>query len=320
MSVLSKLDHFPLIPVDLQDEILCLLLPKDLLSVSLSSKSTKVLAQRHLLKCIVFRTEKSLINFVPELTEAKARDIRMLHFYPPALQRAALILLVKTAPYLIELELLESMETSLATDALELWYPNMRRLTLVADHGVLTDRLPTFLAGLQLLEDLRIFPILSSNVPTSASVVDLPALKSIACPMMWLPVFFGSGATTLRVDNLANSDVANISGRLSKSALGATLVSLHVTGDVNDITIFLAPVARACTCLIEILLYGSTARPNIDEIFAVLQHARTLVRFDYNFNPIYTFACSSSAIGKTVSYTAAHTPVFHVHNENLWNS
>ncbi|KAJ7875412.1 hypothetical protein B0H13DRAFT_2348153 [Mycena leptocephala] len=191
------------------------------------------------------------------------------------------MLLVETAPRLTELEVLGSVETSIATQAFELHYPNLHRLTLVADHGALRDTLPTFLAHHRLLEDIRILPILSSNIPPSSSMVDLPALRSIVRPMIWVPVIFRVGSTTLRVDNIANSDVAKISGDLSRSALGATLVSLHVTGDMGQITVVLAPVARHCMCLIEILLYGWTASPNVNQILPVLQYARALVRLEY---------------------------------------
>ncbi|KAJ7483099.1 hypothetical protein B0H11DRAFT_2279888 [Mycena galericulata] len=185
----------------------------------------------------------------------------MLHFYPPTIGSIALDLLVNTAPHLIELEVLENTESSIATQALKLQYPNLRSLRLVADYVALTDTLMTFLASHLLLKDLHILPIISSNIP--------PLPPCVA-------------ATMLRVDiNIVHSNVAKISGELSKSALGATLASLHVNGDGHHIAIFLAPVARYCMHLTEILLYGSTASFDVNQILAVLQDAKALLLLEY---------------------------------------
>ncbi|KAJ7801413.1 hypothetical protein B0H14DRAFT_3155557 [Mycena olivaceomarginata] len=188
MPVLSKLYY---IPAELQEEILSLLSPKDLLSLSCSSKDMNIRVQHSLLHRIVFRTGQSLINFVGGLTVDKMVDIHILQFLPSALEDDAAIgilgrLLFETAPYLIELEITDTAKTSATTVALQFTYPKMRRISLVSNHAILWSQLPIFLTNQLLLENIILLPITPPNPadgPTG-SCLPLPPCWELACPQI----------------------------------------------------------------------------------------------------------------------------------------
>ncbi|KAJ7869312.1 hypothetical protein B0H14DRAFT_3132370 [Mycena olivaceomarginata] len=254
MPVLSKLYY---IPAELQEEILSLLSPKDLLSLSCSSKDMNIRVQHSLLHRIIFRTGQSLINFVGGLTVDKMVDIHILQFLPSALEDDAAIgilgrLLFETAPYLIELEITDTAKTSATTVALQFTYPKMRRISLVSNHAILWSQLPIFLTNQLLLENIILLPITPPNPADSPKGSCLPAgslhaLKSIVCPIAWLPMLWNSAAAMLRVEILSNPDVAQLVGRLFQSPMGANLVSIH---------------------------------PNLHEVLALLLPLRGLIRFE----------------------------------------
>ncbi|KAJ7938891.1 hypothetical protein B0H13DRAFT_1851065 [Mycena leptocephala] len=290
MPVLSKLYY---IPAELQEEILSLLSPKDLLSLSCLSKDMNIRAQPSLLHRIIFGTGQSLINFVEGLTVDKLVHIHILQFLPLALEGDAAIgilgrLLFETAPYLIELGITDTAKTSATTVALQFTYPKICRISLVSNHAILWSQLPMFLTKHPLLENIKLLPITPPNPADGSTDSCLPAgslhaLKSIVCPIAWLPMLWNSAATMLRVEILSNPDIAQLVGCLFQSPMGANLVSIHMSGNAWEIIAFLGSISRNCTTnLQEISLYVLEDPPNLHEVLTLLLPVRGLVRFEFS--------------------------------------
>ncbi|KAJ7503105.1 hypothetical protein B0H11DRAFT_1987812 [Mycena galericulata] len=299
---MATLNPFPPLPVELQDLIFGWLGPSDLRSISLASRRMNEVVQRRLLHHVTFSLTKPLVNFVGVLTPKKVGHIKAItlhrRIYEPCteehIDHALAWLLRWTAAHLVSLSALDTMVLRRPPMALplQLNYPRLRELTVVADHPFLEAALPDFLRGHRHLHHLKIIPMYRLSAPRSPlPAFDLPELSSLECPLPWAGSF-GDASTRVLFASIAASvfdpQMSSLAQRLALSPLGLNLVSVRLSGAPPHILACLYPVVRHCRRICEITLSGRAGdgdygppQLNVPSLFSALSAAPQLLRVAY---------------------------------------
>ncbi|KAJ7647792.1 hypothetical protein FB45DRAFT_209043 [Roridomyces roridus] len=302
---MASLRPFPALPAELLDSIFAWLGYTDLLAVSLTSRRMNQVAQRHLLHHVALSLTRPLVNFVDGLTPDKAGYIKSLTFHrrifapwgctEQDIDRALTWLLRWTAPQLVSLTATDTMILLRPPSArpLDLIYPRLRALSVVADHQLLEAALPAFLRNHKRLKHIKIVPMYRRTTPQSPPpVFQQPELTTLECPLQWVASFGGS--SHVQFANIAatafDPQTPTLARHLALSALALNLVSARFSGPPNYILACLRPLVQHARRLVEVTLTAYFDRDThgfipptlaVPELTVILYDAPQLLRVAY---------------------------------------